>query len=362
MTKESLSGCIYEAIPGFEDHLEAELQMQSTGDNAGTTQPTRWGALYHAAQSAALPVFWRRNVWFDPFRLEFDSISEAASALRSIHRNWAPSLFTHFRRGALIAEKLPPLPSKPRPFPWTVPDVPMGAWTLLDEHTIVAGARCSSPFPGGIIEFEEDKFGPPSRAYLKLWEALTLAGVQPGDSNALHGESPCRRPWQPGDSDAVHGESPWRPGPGSRCLDAGASPGGWTWALARLGADVCAVDRSPLDEKIAALPGVRFIKHDAFTLKPQDIGPLDWLFCDAACYPQRLLEWIEKWLASGLCKNFVCTIKMQGVIGGGIRAGGSENSQAPDFDTPRRFAAIPGSTVVHLYHNKHELTWIKLTP
>jgi 23S rRNA (cytidine2498-2'-O)-methyltransferase len=31
----------------------------------------------------------------------------------------------------------------------------------------------------------------------------------------------------------------------------------------------------------------------------------------------------------------------------------------PDFDTPRRFAAIPGSRVVHLYHNKHELTWMK---
>jgi 23S rRNA (cytidine2498-2'-O)-methyltransferase len=33
---------------------------------------------------------------------------------------------------------------------------------------------------------------------------------------------------------------------------------------------------------------------------------------------------------------------------------------AVDFDTPRRFAAIPGSRVVHLYHNKHELTWLKV--
>jgi diacylglycerol kinase family enzyme len=39
---------------------------------------------------------------------------------------------------------------------------------------------------------------------------------QPGDSDAIHGESPCCHPWQPGDSDAIHGESPcchpWQPG------------------------------------------------------------------------------------------------------------------------------------------------------
>ena len=26
----------------------------------------------------------------------------------------------------------------------------------------------------------------------------------------------------------------------------------------------------------------------------------------------------------------------------------------------RRFAAIPGSRLHHLFHNKHELTWIKI--
>jgi 23S rRNA (cytidine2498-2'-O)-methyltransferase len=194
----------------------------------------------------------------------------------------------------------------------------MGGWTLLDAHTLLASPDCSSPFPAGRIRFAEDKEGPPSRAYLKLWEALTR----------------CRK---------------W-PAPGERCLDAGASPGGWTWALARLGAGVIAVDRSPLEPRIAAMPGVRFLQHDAFTLKPEDLGPLDWLFCDVACYPPRLYEWVERWLASGLCANFVCTIKMQGAVGGAAE---------PDFDTPRRFASIPGGVVVHLWHNRHELTWIK---
>jgi 23S rRNA (cytidine2498-2'-O)-methyltransferase len=266
---------------------------------------------------APAPVFWYQNCWLEPFRAEFTSINEAASMLRDMQRNWAPCLFTQFRRGSLISARLPPISARPRSFPWLLPQAPMGAWTLLDSHTMIASARCASPFPGGVIEFMEDKLGPPSRAYLKLWEALVRL-----------------RRW---------------PAPGERCLDAGASPGGWTWALAKLGARVIAVDRAPLEEHVAAMPGVECIRHDAFTLKPEDTGPIDWLFCDVICYPVRLYEWIEQWLASGLCANFVCTIKMRA---------GEGSVDNVDFDTPRRFAAIAGGTVVHLYHNKHELCWM----
>jgi 23S rRNA (cytidine2498-2'-O)-methyltransferase len=360
---------VYQPVPGFEDHLVKELEgccasrvkpptiageaivypanrVRTEGsrrpdnrDFCGTSDAKihecnrlpgarieSLGPLFFAplpeipddsgGNSGGFLPFWHQNAWLNPVKIEFDSVSEAANTLRQIQRNWAPAFFTQFRRGALIQEKLPAINRKGRPFPWLLPESPVGAWTLLDARTMIAASRCSSPFPGGIIKFEEDRLGPPSRAYLKLWEALVR----------------CRS---------------W-PGPGDRCLDAGASPGGWTWALARLGAEVTAVDRSPLDGKIAALrdaegrPLVRFIKHDAFTLKPEEIGPVDWLFCDVICYPPRLYGWIEKWLASGLCGNFVCTIKMQGV---------------PDFDTPRLFAAVPGSRVLHLYHNKHELTW-----
>jgi 23S rRNA (cytidine2498-2'-O)-methyltransferase len=304
-----LSGLVYQPVPGFEDHLEEELGASFE----------RWGPLYYIPESTGLsPVFWQQNVWLHPFRQEFDSISAAANFLRGIQRNWAPALNGCFRRGALIEARLPPVSRKKRPFPWLLPESPVGAWTLLDEHTLIASAECSSPFPGGIIEFVEDRDGPPSRAYLKLWESLVR----------------CRN---------------W-PRPGERCLDAGASPGGWSWALARLGAKVTAVDRAPLEEKV--LPAVHYLKHDAFTLNPGDLGPMDWVFCDVICYPSRLYGWIEKWLDSGLCNNFVCTIKMQGRYGSG----------EDDWEIPRRLAAIPGSRVVHLYHNKHELTWIKSGP
>jgi 23S rRNA (cytidine2498-2'-O)-methyltransferase len=303
MTTSPLSGRVYQPVPGFEGHLGREL--------AGCRVEEQGPLLY--AENAPERIFWQQNQWLEPLSIEFDSISEAASALRAIQRNWAPVLFTQYRRGSLIAAQLPPISEKPRPFPWKIPAAPMGAWALLDARRMIASPRCSSPFPGGRIEFAEDKAGPPSRAYLKLWEALTRCGK-------------------------------W-PGPGERCLDAGASPGGWTWALARLGADVTAVDRAPLEPRIQAMPGVHFLKHDAFTLKPEDLGPQNWVFSDVICYPPRLYEWVQVWLASGLCENFICTIKMQG--------------PEPDFETTRLFAKIPGGTVVHLYHNKHELTWMR---
>jgi 23S rRNA (cytidine2498-2'-O)-methyltransferase len=301
---EALKGIIYQGIDEFQDHLQRELgQYEYLG-----------GTLYFA-EGERREAFWTENVWLNPIKITFRSISEAANSLRNIQRNWAPVLFTQFRRGMLIQEKLPPINLKERPFPWTVPEAPMGAWTLLDANTMIASPLCSSPFPGGKISFIENKVDPPSRAYLKLQEALVRS-----------------RRW---------------PQSGERCLDAGACPGGWTWVLTQTGAQVIAIDRSPLDERLMQNPLVTYIKHDAFTLKPEEIGPVDWLFSDVICYPPRLYEWIQKWLASGLAKNYICTIKMQG---------------EGDFETPKAFAAIPGSQVVHLNYNKHELTWIKLAP
>ncbi len=305
---KQLPGRVYQPVIGFEDHLAKELSAENP-----KAQINKEGPFYRTETGNPERVFWARNIWLEPVCIEFDSISEAANALKSMQRNWAPSFFTQFRRGTLIQEKLPPLSLKPKKFPWLLPESPMGSWTLLDAHTIIASPRCSSPFPGGTITFEEDKINPPSRAYLKLQEALVRA-----------------RRW---------------PLSGERCLDAGACPGGWTWVLANLGAEVTAVDRSPLDERLMKNPHINFIKHDAFTVKPEDIGPIDWFFSDVICYPEKLYQWIEKWLASGLCKNFVCTIKMQG---------------EPDFETTNRFADIPGSSVTHLCYNKHELTWIKI--
>ncbi len=142
-----LKGRIYQPVIGFEDHLVKELSREDRDASINMLGP-----LYHQVDGGSpRNVFWTQNIWLDPIKIEFDSISEAASSLRSIQRNWAPSLFTQFRRGALIQEKLPFLSLKPKRFPWLLPESPVGSWTLLDAHTIIASPHCSSPFPGGVV-------------------------------------------------------------------------------------------------------------------------------------------------------------------------------------------------------------------
>lgn len=293
----------YLAPDGFLAELQHEL-----GADAGET----YGRLV-LAPGPPRDVAWVANLWHEPLRLTVASINDAAKQLRAIQRNWALYSFAHHRRAALIAEKLPKVSAKPLKFGAAAPSAPLGSWTLIDPETVLAAPRCSSPFPNGEPRFVEDKAAPPSRAYLKLWEAFTILGA--------------------------------RPKAGELCLDLGASPGGWSWVLQQCGARVIAVDKAALDPRIAALAGIEQRRESAFALDPRAVGPVDWLFSDVVCYPKRLLTLVEKFFAAGTVRNFVCTIKFQG---------------ATDFATQARFAAIPGSRLLHLHNNKHELTWVKL--
>jgi 23S rRNA (cytidine2498-2'-O)-methyltransferase len=258
------------------------------------------------------PVAWAANVWLDPVRLEIASIGDAAKKLRAIQRNWALYSAAHHRRAALIEERLPKVSAKPLRFGDPKPTAPLGSWTLLDPNTLLASAQCSSAFPNGEVQFIEDKTVP-SRAYLKLWDLFTVLGVYPAA--------------------------------GAFCIDLGASPGGWTWVLQGLGARVLSIDKAPLDPAIARLSNVEQRQESAFALDPKSVGRVDWLFSDVICYPKRLLTTVKKWLEAGTVTRFACTIKFQGDT---------------DFDAMREFAAIPGSHLLHLHHNKHELTWVKL--
>ena len=291
----------YLAAEGFEPQLAEELRR------SGVTTRAHGRLLIG---DKAVPAAWAANIWHDCVELPVGSIGAAAKALRDVQRNWAMYAPLHHRRAALIQERLPHVSAKPIVFPAAAPTAPLGSWTLLAPDRLLMSTRCSSPFPNGEVAFIEDKTGPPNRAYLKLWEALVRL-----------------RRW---------------PRPGERCLDLGASPGGWTSVVASLGAQVIAIDKAPLDPRVATMPGVDWRGESAFALEPASVGSVDWLFSDIACYPERLLRLVERWRGSGLVRNFVCTIKFQG---------------ATDHDAAAAFAALPGAEVVHLHHNKHELTF-----
>ena len=256
----------------------------------------------------------------EPFFFHFETIGEAANHLKKIQRNWAPYQFTCFRRAELIQQKLPYINLKDRKFPVEIPASPIGLYTLIDEHNLIASAHTTSFLPAGTLHFIEDHENPPSRAYLKIQESLTMAHLLNG--------------------------TPF-PNENSLCFEAGACPGGWTWVLAGLGSKVFAVDRAELAPSLMQNPRITFLAHDAFTLKPQEIaeqfGEVDWIFSDVICYPERLFEWILKWLDYNQKLNMICTIKMQGEI---------------DWNLIQKFSDIPDSIILHLNYNKHELTWI----
>jgi 23S rRNA (cytidine2498-2'-O)-methyltransferase len=266
------------------------------------------------AEGPPQPCPWAQNVWLEPYRLQVKSIRDAVAQLCVLQRNWWPYSFQLHRRSELTKAQLPFVAAKPLEFPVPAPGAALGSFCWLDNETLLCSPSCSSPFPNGeprFVEFNERQ-GPPSRAYLKLFEALTLLRAHPGA--------------------------------GDRCLEIGSSPGGWTWVLGTLGARVLAVDRAPLAANVARMTNVEARLGNAFAATPERIGPVEWLFSDVICYPEKLYDYVRLWLDSGSCRKFVCTLKFQG---------------AGHYDAIERFAAVPGSRLVHLFHNRHELTWMR---
>ena len=295
----------YLAAAGFEPQLAEELARANIVVSA-------WHGRLALSPDPPRRSAWALDIWTAPVELPASSVRAAADALRGLQRNWAGYAAAHHRRSALITAQLPPLRPRPLAFPAPAPTAHLGAWTLLSPDRLLASPTKTSPFVGGEPVFAEDRTGPPSRAYLKLWEACTRLGA-------------------------------W-PLPGEQCLDLGAAPGGWTWALARLGAHVLAVDRAPLDPAVAALPGVRTAEASAFAVEPFRV---DWLFSDVVAYPAPLFAMVQRWITSDLASHIVCTVKLQGKT---------------DHAATEPFAAIPDGRLMHLHHNKHELTFVWPVP
>ena len=265
------------------------------------------------AKGKPIKSVWAQNIWLETKKVKFASIGAAVKILRDVQRNWVMCPTVLHGRAKLIQEQLPHVSAKPLEFPSKMPSAPLGSWALIAKDELIYSAKCSSAFANGEMNFVEDKEGPPNRAYLKLWEAFTRIERMPKK--------------------------------GERCLDAGASPGGWTWVVSTLDANVVAIDRSPLEKDLMKHPRVDFTHGDAFAMRPGH-KRFDWLLSDVACYPEKLFDWIEPWVKSGLVKNFVCTLKFQG---------------KSHYGAIKKFEKIPGSEIFHLFHNKHELTWVKVS-
>jgi 23S rRNA (cytidine2498-2'-O)-methyltransferase len=256
------------------------------------------------------------DVWFEPVIANFESISQAVKLLRAAGKFWYLYPLENVRRSHLIESELRKLPPQAQTFPVTTPIPDIGCFTLLDKNTLVYSAKRAKRPPLGNYQFIEDKLNPPNRAYLKLWEALTLTGTYPT--------------------------------PGEIAIDLGASPGGWTYVMQTFGTKVIAVDKAPLEPNIGKLRNVSFLQQSAFALEPQSFAEdIDWVLCDVACYPERTYDLIMKWIASGKAKKLIFTIKLQGKT---------------DLEVLQKFKEIPGGRVMHMFYNKHEATFFYPAP
>lgn len=289
------------APEGYELELERELAWR------GLKPLQRQGRVY-VFEGKLEEIFWSQVIWKEVERISFSSISDGAKQLRGKAKK-----FVHFsnglhRRGELILEQLRSHKEEVFPFPGLIAEASSGAFTLLSANEALVCASFDRPHPLGEVKFLENKSAP-SRAYLKLWEGLALTGKFPGKNDL--------------------------------CLDLGSSPGGWTWVLASLGAQVLSVDRSALAPEVAQMPGVKFQSGDAFQIKPEKVGRVNWLFSDVICFPEKLWEFLQEWREANAADYYLCTLKFQGDA---------------DPEVIAKFAQH--GKIMHLYHNKHELTWI----
>lgn len=258
-----------------------------------------------------LDVCFAQDIWLEPHIVAFKSISDAVRILRQAGKFWYMHPISHVRRARLIEKQLRKCPALTHHFPIKTDIPPIGGFSLLDQNTLIYSAKRAKKWPDGHCLFIEDKTNPPNRAYLKLWEALTLLEKHP----------------QAGES----------------ALDLGASPGGWTYVMQSLGATVTAVDKALLDPKIASLPRVTSLKQSAFALDPASLDhTYDWVLSDIACYPDRAYALIMKWIASGKAKQMIFTIKLQGKT---------------ELATIKKFQDIPNSCLINMFYNKHEATF-----
>lgn len=261
-------------------------------------------------QPLKYPAF-AQDVWPDCEIITIKSINDGIQNLKKRKLRWFHYPLKSFRRAELINKELGKPEALPLNFPTNYSNrFNFGIFSLLNDNELLI---CKQPFkkvPLGQYEFVENKIIPPNRAYLKLWEALSILNKYPKA--------------------------------GETCIDLGASPGGWSWVLASFNAKVISVDKAELAPNISKMPQIKFLQESAFALDPNDFEKVDWLVCDVICYPERSLNLIEQWLATDKVKQIICTIKLQG---------------KEDWDTIKKLQAIPNSQLLHLYQNKHELTW-----
>lgn len=260
------------------------------------------------------PLHWAHRIGHHAQSFEFTSISQAQKFLQAQGLLWLHEPVNEVRRGELILSGLKTIKHKPKkPFEaW--PQGRLGSFSLTATNKLLFTCQLTPsllPFKDLFINDQR----PPSRAYLKLWEAFTRLQTWP--------------------------RSP------EKTLELGSAPGGWTWVVAeQLKTPVVCLDKGSMDINVANHPLVTWIAQDAFIwIEKHSVDEFDWVLSDMACEPERLYNLVQKLLIRKPNLKFICTLKFTDQV---------------DYSIINKFSAIEQSQLLTLDYNKHELTWMKI--
>ncbi|MFP8965324.1 23S rRNA (cytidine(2498)-2'-O)-methyltransferase RlmM [Pokkaliibacter sp. CJK22405] len=298
------------------------------GDALALTERVAWDELVFVRQWAAcLPVLTdipkQDRVGFIAEQLEGFPLcgevwveaadSEQGSALQGLCRKIVPPLSSALRKQGVLSNKRNQ----------RLPRLYIG-W--MDERQLYIGyvlPRHASPWPQGILRL---KFPPaaPSRSTLKLEEAWRFFIPEEAWPKVLE--------------------------PGMKAVDLGACPGGWTWQLVNRYMKVVSVDNGPMDDALMKSGQVTHAVTDGFTYTPQ--SPVDWMVCDIADKPGRVIDLMIKWIVRGWCRFTVFNLKLPM-----HKRYESYIQCITKLDEACKEAGIPlHRQVRHLYHDREEIT------
>jgi 23S rRNA (cytidine2498-2'-O)-methyltransferase len=164
----------------------------------------------------------------------------------------------------------------------------------------------------------------PSRSTQKLAEALHLWLTPEEDKRLLH--------------------------EGTKAVDLGAAPGGWTWQLVRRGVQVIAVDNGPMTAKLLETGRVEQVRADGFRYRPP--RPVPWMVCDMVEQPIRVAELVADWLADGRCAHSIFNLKLPMKR----RYEELERCRKAMRDRWRAAGVTCELRFKHLYHDREEVT------
>ena len=171
----------------------------------------------------------------------------------------------------------------------------------------------SSAVPGGELRMKMDDRAP-SRSYLKIEEAFHRMGVEPAAGDTV--------------------------------IDLGAAPGGWSYACARRGARVTAVDNGPLKIEDACIRRIDHVHADGLTFRlSRHQPPVDWLVSDMLISPGDAFGLLKHWVGGHHCSRMVMNLKLP-----------QHHPMAALLPVVEWIESFPGLHLRQLCHDRREVT------